>query len=217
MGCGGSKDDDKGKKGPPGKGPPPKGGGAGKGPPSEGSNKSTSTKGGSAKPGAGGGGPPGGPTGGPAGGQSAASATGGPGGGVPPGGPSAASASAAPGGGGSMGGGSMGGGMGGASVGNSSLAEKIAATSPGQLVIICFFKPNCEKCAMVNRFYESLVATYPDVIFLDANIARNHEAVNELSIKSVPTFIAFQNHREVGRYEGTNKEAIQGLVTSYNG
>lgn len=68
----------------------------------------------------------------------------------------------------------------------------------------------------MNSFFESLVVAYPDVIFLDANISRNHEAVSELSLKTVPTFIAFKNHREVGRYEGVSRDAIEGLVMAFN-
>ncbi len=93
---------------------------------------------------------------------------------------------------------------------------KLAHAEPTQLVVMCFFKPNCRKCAKVNSFYESLVLAYPDVVFLDANVSRNLEAVDELSIKSVPTFVAFKNQREIGRYEGISKDAIEGLILAFN-
>lgn len=97
-----------------------------------------------------------------------------------------------------------------------SLAERIAGAGPEQLVVVCFYKPDCEKCGLVSSFFESLVVAYPDVIFLDSNIARNNEAAEELNLKSVPTFLAFKNHREIGRYEGVNRDAIEGLVIAFN-
>ena len=105
-----------------------------------------------------------------------------------------------------------------AEIGFESLDEdfkaRIATAAPDTLILIRFFKGDCNQCVDIGLFYQSLVPQYPDVVFLDANIARNNHAIGAMSIDAVPTFIAFKDHREVGRYTGTDPNALQSLVAS---
>ena len=99
--------------------------------------------------------------------------------------------------------------------GRESFQDKLADLNPNQLLVISFVKEHCDKCDQVGDFYDSLDKKYEDVTFLNANVMQNPDAVKELNLKSVPTFCAFKNHRELGRYEGTNPKAIEGLVESF--
>ena len=90
--------------------------------------------------------------------------------------------------------------------------ERIAKAGPNQLIMIRFYKVDCQKCAMVGQFYQSLVVKYPQVIFLDANMARNLHAIGYMAVNAVPTFIAFKNHTEVGRYVGIENGPMEALV-----
>ncbi len=92
--------------------------------------------------------------------------------------------------------------------------SRIATAGPNQLLLIRFFKIDCEKCLEVGQFYQGLVTQYPQVIFLDANLARNLHAIGDMQVMSVPTFIAFKNHHEIGRYVGTDTRQVEALVTS---
>jgi len=92
--------------------------------------------------------------------------------------------------------------------------DRIAAAGPDTLVVIRFFKEDCEKCASIGDFYRGLVAKYPQAIFLDARLNRNVHVVGALSVDSVPTFIAFKGHREISRYAGTNAQELLDLITS---
>jgi len=94
------------------------------------------------------------------------------------------------------------------------LADHINAAGPDQLVVICFFDPDCGACDGVQSFYEGLMHKYRDVFFLDADISRNIGIVEALHLKSVPTFVVFREHREIGRYEGTRNDAIEELVAN---
>ncbi len=67
---------------------------------------------------------------------------------------------------------------------------------------------------MVKPSYKRLVKRFPQVIFLDADMVRNTKAINAMNIQWVPTFIAFKNHQEQGRYVGTDKEKLEDLVRS---
>ena len=100
-------------------------------------------------------------------------------------------------------------------LGRESFQDKIAKLNPNQLLVIGFMKDDCGKCDQVSEFYGGLAKKYPDVTFLDANVKQNPDAVKELNLTSVPTFCAFKNHREIGRYDGTNPDAIEGLVTAF--
>ncbi len=102
---------------------------------------------------------------------------------------------------------------GGPSVGSGGdFRDKVARAPANQLLVIRFFKIDCEKCLSVGHFYQGLVARFPQVIFLDANMARNIHAIGEMNIHSVPTFVAFKNHQELGRYVGTDTREVEALI-----
>ncbi len=79
--------------------------------------------------------------------------------------------------------------------------------------MIRFYKGDSDKTSPVGKYYEGLVNQHPNVVFLDANLNRNMHAVGEMAVTSVPTFIAFKNHREVGRYSGTDEQQVLKLIT----
>ena len=81
-----------------------------------------------------------------------------------------------------------------------------------RLVIIKFYEDKCEDCDAMSQLYEEFVAKYPDVLFLEANVTNNSEAVTQLRIKFLPTFIAFKNHLEVGRLVDTKVADIENLI-----
>ena len=92
--------------------------------------------------------------------------------------------------------------------------ERIAQAGPDQLLIIRFFKTDCDRCAAIGQFYEGLVGKYEQVIFLDANLGRNLHAIGQMNVMAVPTFIAFKNHREVQRYIGTDPMALEQMIAA---
>ncbi len=92
--------------------------------------------------------------------------------------------------------------------------ERIAQAGPGQLIVIRFFRVDCEKCVAVGKFYQTLVHKYANVIFLDANMARNMHAVGAMNVLTVPTFVAFKNHREIGRYEGWDNAELENWIVT---
>ena len=81
-----------------------------------------------------------------------------------------------------------------------------------RLVIIKFYEDKCEDCDAMSQLYEEFVAKYPEVLFLEANVKNNSEAVGQLRIKFLPTFIAFKNHLEVGRLVDTKVADIENLI-----
>ena len=95
---------------------------------------------------------------------------------------------------------------------------RIASAAADQLILIRLFKGDCNKCEDIGRYYQSLVPQYRDAVFLDANVTRNNHAIGAMNIQAVPTFVAFKDHREIGRYTGTDPSALHDLVqTNYSG
>ena len=81
-----------------------------------------------------------------------------------------------------------------------------------KLVLIKFYEEKCEDCEAMSKLYQEFVSKYPGVLFLEANVTNNNEAVDQLRIKMLPTFIAFKNHLEVGRLVDTRVEDIENLI-----
>lgn len=86
-----------------------------------------------------------------------------------------------------------------------------------RLVLIKFYEDGCEDCEAVSELYEEFVSKYPGCLFLEANVEDNMEAVNQLRVKFLPTFIAFKNHLEVGRLVDTKVEDIEDLIRKNRG
>ncbi len=57
----------------------------------------------------------------------------------------------------------------------------------GQLVIIHFYR---DEVTPIGGFFDSLVSSYEDVLFLASARTFNEEATEALNIRSFPTFIA---------------------------
>jgi len=81
-----------------------------------------------------------------------------------------------------------------------------------KFVLIKFFKPNDPDMDVVHKAFTDLSDAYPLIIFMEADASVNLDAVSELQIKKYPAFVAFREHTEVGRYEGSNMDELRALV-----
>ncbi len=88
------------------------------------------------------------------------------------------------------------------------IRARLAGAGPSQLLVIRFYKARGDKKSPIGRYYEGLVREHADVVFLDAYVDRNPLAVGEMGVGSVPTFMALKNHKEVGRYVGTDERDL---------
>jgi thiol-disulfide isomerase/thioredoxin len=81
-----------------------------------------------------------------------------------------------------------------------------------RLVIVLFYEDDCEDCYAMRELYQEFVLMYPKVLFLEANVKANSEAIKALRIKFLPTFIAFKNHLEVGRLVDVDAQQLEALI-----
>ncbi len=84
---------------------------------------------------------------------------------------------------------------------------------PGdRLVVVMFYENECENCEPMRSIFEELLIKYPEVMFLEANVAYNELPVDALKIKFLPTFIVFRNHHEVGRVMTVDAEEVEEII-----
>ncbi len=81
-----------------------------------------------------------------------------------------------------------------------------------RFVMIKFFKPDSPGMVKVHETYCNYADTYTDIIFMEADATANPEAVSDLQIRNLPAFLAFKNHTEVGRYEGSDMGEVKTLI-----
>ncbi len=82
------------------------------------------------------------------------------------------------------------------------------------LVVVKFYEDDCDDCAVTSKMFKEFSDCYPQVVFLESNIRANPEVVDQLQIEVLPTFIAFKNHREVGRVADVSLQRVDHLVRS---
>ncbi len=82
----------------------------------------------------------------------------------------------------------------------------------GSSLVIIKFYDDCEDCAAMRDVYKEFVSKYPDILFLEANVEDNDDALRDLRIRFLPTFIAFKHHLEVGRIVNTDVNALERMI-----
>ncbi len=81
-----------------------------------------------------------------------------------------------------------------------------------RLVMVMFYENECEHCEAMRMIYEEFVIKYPEILFLEANVAYNERSIEALKIKFLPTFLVFRNHLEVGRVMTVDAEEVEEVI-----
>ena len=79
-------------------------------------------------------------------------------------------------------------------------------------VIVKFYRMGDGSIAHLHEAYCHMANDYPNILFMEAEACENMEAVQELDIQALPSFIAFQRHSEIGRYEGSDVQNLRMFV-----
>eukprot|EP00834_Sanchytrium_tribonematis_P004651 NODE_241_length_11910_cov_1.082381.p5 type:complete len:265 gc:universal NODE_241_length_11910_cov_1.082381:4886-4092(-) len=79
-------------------------------------------------------------------------------------------------------------------------------------VLVDFYTSWCGPCKAIQPHLESLVPKHPNVKFIKINIDNFKEIAEQYQIKSIPTFITFNNGKVVGTVSGANPPAIDQLL-----
>lgn len=67
------------------------------------------------------------------------------------------------------------------------------------LTVLKFKADWCGPCKAMNPIMEKLKEEYPTVIFQDVDIDDNPQLRHEYGVRTIPTFVAVMEKKEVGR------------------
>ena len=84
-------------------------------------------------------------------------------------------------------------------------------------VIILFTANWCQDCMVIKPFMPKIEETYSNYQFYTVNRDHLMDLCIELDIFGIPSFVAFKNGKEVGRYvnkERKTREQIEGFIES---
>ncbi len=89
--------------------------------------------------------------------------------------------------------------------------QRLGELAPTVPLIVLFTSASDDEGAL-SQMLSSLAESYPNVIFLKAQMERNEKAAREFNIAGSPTWMAFKNHVPNGDYVGADQGAVESLV-----
>lgn len=77
----------------------------------------------------------------------------------------------------------------------------------------------CPDCAFIKPAMPAIEAEYPDFNFLAVDRDENIDLAAELNVFGIPSFVAFKNGQEIGRFvnkDRKTKEQVEQFINSLN-
>lgn len=77
----------------------------------------------------------------------------------------------------------------------------------------------CPDCAFIKPAMPAIEAEYPDFNFLAVDRDENIDLAAELNVFGLPSFVAFKNGQEIGRFvnkDRKTKEQVEQFINSLN-
>lgn len=74
----------------------------------------------------------------------------------------------------------------------------------------------CKPCRDILPLFKQLAMSNRSIQFLYVDVDKCDEAEKLLNVSALPTFIAYKNHKRIGKVVGDNSEALLRLVKKLN-
>ena len=96
-------------------------------------------------------------------------------------------------------------------------AEIMAETkTPGKKVL--FFSAGwCSDCAFIKPAMPDIEAEYPDYEFIAVDRDENIEVAQDMAVFGIPSFIVFDDGKEIGRFVNKDRKTKQQVESFMNG
>ncbi|MBS4202544.1 thioredoxin family protein [Lederbergia citrea] len=87
----------------------------------------------------------------------------------------------------------------------------------GERTIFMFSADWCPDCTVIEPILPRLEADYPEYTFVEVDRDKFIDLCGELDIFGIPSFIAFHNGEEAGRFVSKNRKTLEEIEDFING
>lgn len=87
----------------------------------------------------------------------------------------------------------------------------------GERVILMFSADWCGDCKFIEPFLPRLEADYPEFTFIHVDRDEFIELCQELNIFGIPSFVAYHEGKEVGRFVSKDRKTLEEIEDFING
>lgn len=81
--------------------------------------------------------------------------------------------------------------------------------------IICFSATWCIPCKKIKPLYQSFSKKYSNIKFYEIDIDEEEQLVNEMNIKSIPTFVFLENGKKINEFVGSDIEKLKEMIEEF--
>lgn len=87
----------------------------------------------------------------------------------------------------------------------------------GERVILMFSADWCGDCKFIEPFLPRLEADYPEFTFIHVDRDEFIDLCQELNIFGIPSFVAYHEGKEVGRFVSKDRKTLEEIEDFING
>jgi thioredoxin 1 len=82
--------------------------------------------------------------------------------------------------------------------------------------VACFSATWCIPCKKIKPLYQSFSKKYSNIKFYEIDIDEDEQLVNEMNVKSIPTFVFFENGKKINELVGSDIEKLKEMIEEFN-
>ncbi len=81
--------------------------------------------------------------------------------------------------------------------------------------VACFSATWCIPCKKIKPLYQSFSKKYSNIKFYEIDIDEDEQLVNEMNVKSIPTFVFFENGKKINELVGSDFEKLKEMIEEF--
>ncbi len=81
--------------------------------------------------------------------------------------------------------------------------------------VACFSATWCIPCKKIKPLYQSFSKKYSNIKFYEIDIDEDEQLVNEMNVKSIPTFVFFENGKKINELVGSDIEKLKEMIEEF--